>query len=132
MTDEQETQEQQISVETIENIGDRGEIYRYFRIKDSHLQGVIFTITEIKFVPVHEVDETAAADSEEMTALGRVLFEETQDFTSRKLLEDETFGTVLRDVFDKIVEDIAEIAARADEALELAETESETETDEKV
>ena len=108
MTDENV---EQISVETIENPGQNGEVYRYFRVKNSEFQGIVFTITEIKTVKVSELmDEVEEGiDPEETTMTGRVLFEETMNYTSGQLLQDERFATIVRDVFDKIIQDILTI-----------------------
>lgn len=78
--------------------------YRYWKIKNSEFSGVVFTITEIQFVPTKDLPNAPEDVGEnEKTATGRVLFEETTKFTSKELLNNEVFGTIVRDVFDKIV-----------------------------
>ena len=104
-----DVKEENIMIEPIINkIGDQQ--FRYFKIKNSEFTDVVFTITEIQFVPTRELPNAPEDVGEnEKTATGRVLFEETGSFTSKELLNNEVFGTIVRDVFDKMMEEFNDV-----------------------
>ena len=122
-----ETEVQNINIEPIITEDQAGNRYQYFKVQNGDFADVIFAIQEISFVDDNEDGEAGKSAS------GRVLFEETMEFTSKQLLSNEGFGTIVRDVFDKIVQEIVTSAKELTEAQKQeAEDTQETETVEEV
>lgn len=113
MTDQVQPQnfpQESVSVTPIVNTDSMGNQYRYFKIENGEFKNVVFTVTEVDFVKKSDLPDydPSEGDPDEMTATGRIVFENTVKFTSSSILNSPVFGAIARDVFDKVVAEIKE------------------------
>ena len=102
-TEENVTVPEVINVKPIINKDPVGNLYRYFQIENGEFSGIIFTITEIYMGVTEE-----SVDENDIKVTGRILFEETKEFTTSQLLNSAEFGKIATDVFNAIIKAMQE------------------------
>ena len=127
---EQQDSPEQIRINPIINVDTNGIEYRYFEVENGEFTGVIFTLTEIGFVKTSTLPNAPDdLPDDDMTATGRVLYEDTKQYTTQFLNNSPKFSDVIRTVLESIVKAIHNAQKEHEENNPQTEDQTSTEID---
>lgn len=119
-----EEEKEKTNVETILNVDPNGIEHRYYKVTNGVYEGVTVTFSEIGFVKTSELDGAPEDTPEDdMTATGRILYEDTRSFSTDQLKQCPFFQDVVNSIFKHIIDKISQ-EAQAAQAAARAEAES--------